>query len=114
MTDRYLYQITKAYGRGTGVAVAQTIEKNDAILLIKAKLAADSALKVQTTYRLLEMGEVLQEFNSGSDSQESSGTEQQGTGQRFSPSPLSNAPRPPGMPHSSFKDFPKADDKDKK
>lgn len=113
----YKYQITKAYGvRGPEVPIAELNELNDARALIQLKLTEDKALRLQNViYRLVEMGEVIEVFDpSKLEVAASSGTQQQGSTQVFSPTPLANAPRPGGLPPSSFRDIKKDESKDKK
>src|SRR5579872_734689 len=113
-----LYKVMKQYARGSNTLVAEFNNTNDAKLYIQTKLAEDARLKVKATYQLLEGMDVLEEFSEAADtssSSDSSGSSAAGSGQRssFQPTPFNMAPRPAGIPHSSFKEDDK-EEEDKK
>lgn len=102
---QFKYTIKRMYGeRGPETPIASCAEQNDAITLIKAKVADDAGMKLDITYRLYEMGELMQEFNQKNTATTSSVSGGQQQSNAFRPSPLQTAPRPSGMPASVFRD----------
>lgn len=83
-------------------------------------LQSDAAMRIQTVYRIYDFDDLVATIDAStvvtqSSASDASGSSQgQSSGARFSPSPLQNAPRPPGMPANNWV-VPKDDeDKDKK
>jgi hypothetical protein len=110
------YKVTKKYQRGAEQEIAKFYERADAQLFIDARLELDAGLRMAVAYYLYDHGELMEEFGAGANptggaSQSSSST--QTSSQVFSPSPFAVAPRPGGMPPSSFKDINNKDDEKK-
>lgn len=111
------YKITKQYLRGPEIAFAEFEEINDAKQFIQLKLSEDVALKQAVTYRVLQSGVVIEEFEPGSSTgsgaaTSSAGQGKQGASTSFQPTPFSAVPRPAGMPAQWLKvDTKKDDDK---
>src|SRR5581483_8561953 len=117
-----IYKVTKRYSRGPESIVGTYKTQPEAEAIIQEKLAADAAMKISVTYSLYEGMDLIEEFDQAKLASESSETDDNqaassssqsaGTGQRFSPSPMSTRPLPKGMPPSAWVD--NKDDKDKK
>jgi hypothetical protein len=111
------FHVTQQYGRGPEQRIGQFKLIIEAHKFIKDKLLLDVKMKVNTTYRLYEWDDLIDEQTSTSAvwqkmaEEEQSGTSASGpgAGSTFSPTPFPTAPRPPGMPASAFK---REDDKD--
>jgi hypothetical protein len=101
------YKVCKKYLRGSEQEIGRFLELNDAKLFIQAKLESDAGYKVEVTYLLYDFDDLVEECAAGSQHSAggSSQSGQQAQTQSFSPSPLQVAPRPSGMPPSSFKDI---------
>lgn len=116
-----MIKMTKQFvaGGGKEQPVSKSFKTmNEAKAFALESLQSDAAMKIQTIYRIYDFDDLMVTLDAnaltaaGSSSQESAGgTQGQGTGARFSPSPLQNAPRPPGMPANNWV-VPK-DDEDK-
>lgn len=108
------YKVTKKYARGPEQAIAQFFELNDARNFIHSKQEIDARMKVTVIYSLYDMGELMEESGGEGSGTRSATPQSQGSSpssaQVFSPSPLQVAPRPGGMPPSSYRDV---DDKNK-
>ncbi|GEM_PF-2194262 len=112
------YKVTKKYQRGVEQSVAQFQDQDDAKLFIEAKMQWDATYKVNATYQLYDFDDLMEEFSqqgnsSNEDSSQGQGS-QQSSQQVFSPSPLQMAPRPGGIPYSSFKDVKDSKNDEKK
>jgi hypothetical protein len=114
------YAVAAKYLKGPEQILAKFTKSDEAKQYIFNRLENDATLKVQVTYLLYDMGELLETFDqsgagttgssgSNGDAQSSSG---QGQTQYVSPSPLLTSLRPKGLPVASFKDIP-ADEKKK-
>lgn len=106
-----IYKVTKRYGRGpeTQAGTFKTIPEAKAF--IKTAIEEDRKLKLAVTYSIYEGADLVEEIDSSkmeepahSEQSESQSSQSKGTGQRFSPSPLSTRPLPKGMPQPSWKD----------
>jgi len=100
------YKVGAKYAKGPEKLIAKFDQVNEAKEYIQAKLEKDAALRVSITYLLYDMGELMESFAQGDQGGASSsgGGQSQASAQNFRPSPLQTAPRPPGVPPSSFKD----------
>lgn len=113
-----LYKVSKKYPRGPEQMLAKFNELSDAKQFAAAKLEQDRLLRVNASYLIHEghdlietLGEDSATASATSTSSASSSASGKATTQVFSPSPFQVAPRPGGMPPSSFKDV--EDDKKK-
>lgn len=104
-----IYKVTKKFSRGSENEVGRFKTQNEAVSFIQTKLAEDVDLKIEAVYFIYEGFDLLESYDqsqlksSPSSKSEDSGASQKGSGQRFSPSPFQTAPRPSGMPPSSWK-----------
>jgi hypothetical protein len=116
------FNVAAKYARGPEKLVAKFDLQDDAKTYIHRKLEQDMGLRISVTYLLYDMGELMESFEPGQASSvgaegsagmgSSGGGQQQNSGLR--PSPLQTAPRPSGMPPSSFRDLIKEQSDDKK
>jgi hypothetical protein len=116
------YKVAKMYTKGPEQVLANFATSDAAKKFITTQLEEDAVLKVVASYRLYDMGELVETFqqtgSEGSSPQAQNDTTQGQGGnastQSFRPSPsgLQTTLRPSGMPPSSFKDV-KEDDKQK-
>src|SRR5580704_17610836 len=90
---------------------------NEAQEIVQKNLKMDADHRVNATYMIYEGMDLVEtldqsklEKSSGSEAPADTGSQQKGTGQRFSPTPFNVTPAPKGSPRSPFKD----QDKDKK
>lgn len=111
-----MYAVKKQFQKGPEMQVAQFAKRDLAEAFIQKNLTEDFRLNVSTKYRLYDDLDILiKEYTANDLAKESkSSASSQGTshGQTFSPSPFNTAPRPGGLPHSSFKK-PEEDEKKK-
>lgn len=111
------FKITAQYAGARELPLNESFNDiNKARAFIANKMHENAALKLKVIYRLYEWDDLLQEFDPAkidlsATSGDSSSSQGQAKGASFRPSPLQSAPRPAGIPHSSFKDD---EDKDKK
>lgn len=118
-----IFRVTKQFPRGPETDLQKFMKREMAVQFITEKLAEDALYKLQTIYRLYDdLDHLLKEYTTadleklaGSNkTQESNSGAGKDGGQRFSPSPFNTAPRPGGIPPSSFrKDDSEDKDKDK-
>lgn len=105
-----VYKVTKKYARGPENEVGKFKTLNEAEQCIQEKLAEDAAMRVEAIYCLYEGFDLVEAFDqsklkdTSSTNEADTSSSQKSSGARFSPSPLNTAPRPPGMPPSSWKD----------
>lgn len=108
-----MYQVTKQFGvNGTPSPCGSFNSLQEARHFIHEKLAEDANMNIKNViYKLLEGFDEIESYDSNQTIQEQaqSGSRSQSSSVTFSPTPLSNAPRPAGMPHNWVKD--KKDDK---
>jgi hypothetical protein len=106
------FKVTKKYARGPSEDdVALFKKQDDATDFIRMALTRNAnGLKENINYLLYDSGELLETFDANSAEASQGGSQQKTSTQAFRPSPLQTAPRPSGMPPSSFKDV---DDKNK-
>jgi hypothetical protein len=108
-----MYTVTKQFGRGRESTLEKFPRYESAAAFIQAKLAEDIRFKVETTYRIYDDLDELQQVFTHADADSltsSSGGQSAGRSQSFSPTPFNTKPQPGGLPHSWIKD---EDDKDK-
>jgi hypothetical protein len=113
------YKVTAQYAGARELPGGDQFRHLDAAkAFIVNKLKENAALKIKVIYRLYEWDELLEEFDPAKidlsaleEDSEGEGSQGQGKGASFRPSPLNTSPRPAGMPHSSFKDDDKKGDK---
>lgn len=117
-----LYRVTKQFPRGPEIDQQKFVKREMAEQFIQEKLQEDARFKLQTIYRLYDdLDMLLKEYAagdanasvSGSGSDSASSGKPGGT-QRFSPTPFNTAPRPGGVPPSSFRGVGSKDDEDNK
>lgn len=119
------YKVVRQYARGPESHFATFYDLADARMFIEAKMAQDAMMKVAVIYRITELGDVIEEFDSakrlgsanpapgageGTSAGSGVGAGRQ-SAENFRPSPLNTSPRPPGMPANNWsKDKPGQDD----
>lgn len=103
-----MYKVMKKFSRGPEMLMSSFKTIIEAKKFIQEKLAEDASLRVTASYLLYEGFDLMGEFDQSkleTSSQGGSGSAgQQGSGQRFSPTPFNMKPQPNGMPHSWIKD----------
>ena len=110
-----MYKVTKRFGRGSEVDVGKKFNnETEAKNYITEKLLDDYNFKIiDTIYSLYEGLDKISEFSQRdvkpSANEQSSSSQQKGSGQSFSPTPFQIGPRPKGMPVSGFKEDEKKD-----
>lgn len=116
-----MFTVAKCFGRSE-VRQKDFPNLKDAEKSIQEQLLKDIELKIQATYRIYEGADQVAERTqrdailpspSAVDSDSGSSSQQQGSDQIFSPTPLPTSPRPPGMPQN-WKTVKKDDSKDDK
>lgn len=100
------YKVTRQYARGSDTPFAVFNDIIDARLFIEKKLSDDAAQKITVIYRILELGEICEEFDPSKldtprEEQSSQGASSTAS---FRPSPFNTAPRPTGSPQKWLKD----------
>lgn len=106
---RLMFIVTKRFGRSE-TRLQEFSEIKAAEDFIFEKLREDKRFKIVATYGLYEGMDFIREYSqqeipeTAGSSSANSGAGQPGSSQTFSPSPFNTAPRPAGLPHSSFKD----------
>lgn len=107
-----VFRVAAQYGRGPEQSLQEFKKEDEAKKFIQDKLQQDAALKVNVTYLLYDMGELVDSFDqSRLEVSADSGGQQQSNTNSFRPTPLHMTPRPKSVPPSSFKN---EDDEDKK
>ena len=105
-----LYRVTKQFPRGPEIDQQKFMKREQAELFIQEKLAEDARFKLLTIYRLYDdLDMLLKEYAAAEtdspDPRNSGGAAgSPGSSQSFSPTPFNTAPRPGGLPPSSFRD----------
>jgi hypothetical protein len=109
-----IYKVTKQYGAGREMPCDQFKDLASAQAFVQEKIREDISLKIKAIYRIYEWDDLLQAFDSETTeiSPQSDGSQGQGKGASFRPTPLNSSPRPPGMPHHWLKDDDKSGKKD--
>jgi hypothetical protein len=88
------YDVGRRFPRGEEKIIAKFADESDATEFMEAKVAWDHKTKVNSIYRLYHDEEILKEADASEhQTLESSDV---GSGQRFSPTPLANSPKPAG------------------
>lgn len=104
-----IYRVTKKFEpRGAETHVGNYKDLMTARAEIKKRLQADASLTIRAIYCIYEGFDIVEELDQSTlekPQQTSSNTDESsaGMGGRFSPTPLPTAPRPSGMPPSSWK-----------
>jgi hypothetical protein len=100
-----MYKVTKKYGRGPETQVGSYKTIQEAKTVIQEKLGEDSNLGIKAIYCLYEGIDLIEEWDQSKliKSEEeaegsSTGGQQRGSGQSFSPSPFNTSPMPRGLP----------------
>ncbi len=107
------FKVAAQYGRGPEKFLEGFKKEEEAKKFIHEKLAGDAALKVNVTYLLYDMGELVGSFDQrhhDGNANESS-SQQQSSASTHRISPLATTLRPQGMPLTSSK--PAEDEKKK-
>src|SRR3990167_7555874 len=104
-----MYRVTKRFARGAEAQIAEFRQEEEAKIFVHEKLQEDANFKINAVYCLYEGSDLHQEFTQNDleatiSSSSDTTTQQSSRGQRFSPTPMNTAPRPPGIPRSGFKD----------
>ncbi len=112
------YSVKKLFQGRAELEVGRFNTEIEATDYTKQELEKDALMKVNAIYRIYHFDEdLIAEWDQAKWQKEGpaktsdSSSSSQGSGQRFSPSPIQTAPRPPGMPASSWKKD--EEDKDK-
>lgn len=109
------YRVNSYFGRGASHPCALFKDLSDAGLFIEQKLKVDARLKLDVTYRIYEFDDLVKEYPpikdgmGALDAEQPTGTQGQGNGAAFRPTPFNMAPKPPGVP-PKWNSFPEADD----
>lgn len=115
-----LFTVMKCFGRSE-TRENEFKKQSDAEQFIRDKLREDINLKINAIYRIYEGMDLLKEFTQkdaasapiAPTSASESGSQQKGSRQVFSPSPLQTSPRPKGIMSPHWKNENEDGDKNK-
>ena len=105
--------VTKQFGRGPATLEKDFDNLNDAKTYIAEKLGADIDMKIDTTYQINDVGEVIDEYNAKNyekianliaPAQDESSSSGKGSGANFRPTPFSTTAKPKGAQQNWMKD----------
>ena len=106
-----MYKVTAKYQKGPESALEDFESLPAAQAFIQSKLREDINLKVNVTYQIYDLGEMIATYDQSHAMPESDSGNGQTSTQRFSPNPLQTNLRPNLPPSSYINDDDKHDEK---